>query len=238
MKLLNVLNGMEYPGRLIVIGCLKETKETLVLYAITGRSSSSQARKLVVEPDSSIVVQPTNMEVLKKGNPDLLVYPAITVDNKSIAVSNGQQTRDIHLLLGRMVNPVEILDNGLYNWQYEPDEPNYTPRINGCVTSKGAALSIIKRAENEEAERQIFQFPLIPGKAKMIATYTGKNVNPLPSFHGEPVCVDLPEGGIYDIVYSTYRAMKPAKGSDFRVSVAGMIIKGSEVKTSIQNRHK
>jgi IMP cyclohydrolase len=231
------LKKMVYPGRVIIIG--KNPKgQNVIMYAITGRSPSSQARKLEVdEAGKKISVKPTDEETLKTGNPDLLVYPAIMCGD-GIAVSNGKQTEDVFKNLDTSANPIEILIRSLSAWEYEPDEPNYTPRINGCIAN-GAGLSILKRAEDGSVIRNYFEIPMIPGKGKMIATYTGINQNPLPSFAGEPQDVGLPWSSVEDAVDAVYEALGPEAGQpDFRVTAASVFAYADgTVSMKVKNRN-
>ena len=105
-----------------------------------------------------------------------------------------------------------VLHAGLSAWEYEPDEPNWTPRISGCI-AENAALSVLKRAGNGGVIRNTFEFPLIAGQGRMVATYTGVNANPLPSFAGEPLDVALPFGSAREAAEGLYDALAPACGS-------------------------
>ena len=221
-QVLENLSSREYPGRVIIIGQDKSGDNDVIIYAITGRSPSSQARKLELEEDA-IWVSPTDEDALKKGNIDLLVYPAILfVPARGIAVSNGKQTSDIgsHLLKGQ--NPLEILESALSQWDFEPDEPIFTPRISGCVLSgKGAALSIIRRHSDGSPSRNIYEVPLVSGRGMMVATYRGENRDPVPPFIGEPVEVEIHKKRADDMAEAVYDALEPESGKrDFRVSVA------------------
>ena len=210
----------DYPGRLIIIGAEKSGKNIVVLYAITGRSPSSQARKIEFS-GQKFLVRPTDESILKTGNVDLLIYPAILL-SEGIVVSNGNQTGDIKAVRGAG-NAAHVLEMSLAKWEYEPDAPAFTPRISGCVLpSKSAALSIIRRAENGTTERNYFEVPLMPGQGKMISTYTGQNIDPLPSFKGYPEDVSLSCSTAGDMTEAVYEAMKPGEGThrDFRVAVA------------------
>ena len=170
---LAAVKRMEYPGRVIILGT-SPSGGTVVMYAITGRSPSSQARRLDIDESAkSIYVAPTDGEMLRTGNPDLLVYPAVLWGD-GIAVSNGKQTADVFNRLSANADPVEVLLQGLASWEYEPDKPNYTPRITGCA-GDGAALCILKRAPDGSVARCFFSVPRIAGTGKMIATYTGSN---------------------------------------------------------------
>lgn len=234
---LDALTRMQYPGRLIVIGTSGDGA-TVVMYAITGRSPSSQARKLVIDnAQRKITVTPTDEKTLKTGNPDLLVYPAVIVAG-GIAVSNGKQTSDIPPRFQTGTSPTAVLDAALGSWEYEPDEPNYTPRISGCAYG-GAALSIIKRAPDGSVERRCFDVPMVSGKGKLIATYTGVNANPLPSFTGEPLDVSIPCASADDAAQTLYEALAPsAGGDDYRVAAAAVYQgKNGELSMAVKNRH-
>lgn len=222
------LKRMTYPGRLIAVGRDVSGAFNIVIYAITGRSPSSQARKLVAE-GNAVWTKPTDPEVLKKGNPDLLVYPAL-IFGAGIAVSNGKQTADIDPQ--GQGSPIQILDSGLKNWTYEPDAPIFTPRISGCILpSKRAALSVIRREADGEALRSFFELPLTPGKGKMISTYGGENKDPLPSFLGEPIDLDLQETSAEAMAEAVYESLGPRPGgNDFRVAMVCSFAKASDMK--------
>ncbi len=96
---MDIVKSMVYPGRIIIIGTAP-AGQRVVLYSITGRSPSSQARRLEIDKQAgSIFVKPTDEETLKTGNPDLLVYPAVICKAGAIAVSNGKQTGDVAKLI-------------------------------------------------------------------------------------------------------------------------------------------
>lgn len=218
---LESLSSREYPGRVIIIGQDPSEKSTVIVYVITGRSPSSQARKLVLESDA-IWVKPTDEEAVRKGNVDLLVYPAIQFASQGIVVSNGKQTADIIFALNQSQNPVEVLSSALNEWDYEPDEPAFTPRISGCVLPGAkAALSVIRRGADGSSLRDYYPVLLKPGEGRMIATYSGVNTDPLPSFVEEPLAVKIQSKRSDEMAESVYEALGPEAGqADFRVSVA------------------
>lgn len=237
------LSKMEYPGRVIVVGqSLKGL--TVALYAITGRSSSSQARKLVTSKDKkSIVVELTDEEILKRGDPDLLIYPAIILKDYHLIVSNGKQTESIAQSIHRYLDPEDILRMGLKNYTYEPDKPNFTPRISACIWDIDGTISIIRRKSNGEEERISYNFDLEeePERGYMISTYTGENIDPLPSFVGSPIDIKLPFETLRETVDAFYEALGPEEGKpDFRVAAAGVYYKFGESEFQdiyIKNRH-
>lgn len=239
-KNIRPLAESEYPGRIIIIGEEKKQGNVVAVYAITGRSSSSQARKMEKEEDT-IWVKPTDLDLLKKGNIDLLLYPSIFCLSQGIAVSNGKQTVDVMACLGQGESASEILAFALKNWDYEPDEPTFTPRISGCVLSnRSAALSLIKRARDGSSQRNIYEFSLVPGEGKMIATYEGKNTEPLPSYAGEPLDVEIEGASAQEVAENVYTSLAPREGEkDFRVAVTcvfGKNIPSNEFEIHIINR--
>ena len=233
---LQALRTMEYPGRVIIIGRNPDGSD-VVMYAITGRSPSSQARRLEIdEQKKRVYVKPTDEETLKTGQPDLLVYPAI-ICGDGIVVGNGKQTDDISAAISASRDPAVVLAEGQTKWEYEPDEPNYTPRISGCI-SAGSALSILKRADDGSVIRNYLGIPMIPGKGKLIATYTGVNEKPLPSFVGEPQDVEVTWATAAERAEAMYEALGPAEGQpDFRVSTACALVSKSGVDLKVKNRH-
>jgi len=221
-KYLEALRAMAYPGRVIIIGAEPEGRRSVVVYAITGRSPSSQARRLRSE-SLSIWTEPLDEKALKEGNPDLLIYRALALD-AAVVVSNGRQTEDIIAALslaGAGSDPGAALSQALRAWTYEPDAPHFTPRISGCVARGGrAALSVIRRAAGGEEERLISSWNLEPGRARLVATYSGREENPLPAFSGGPRDVELREDtarGVAEAAFDALAPMDPAR--DFRVSV-------------------
>lgn len=237
------LSVMEYPGRVIVIGKAPAGPRAAVIYAITGRSPSSQARELERREDG-VWVRPTDEDVLKKGNPDLLIYPAILCAEGGVAVSNGRQTADIRKHLDAPAQgPVEVLAGSLSGWDYEPDAPIFTPRISGCILpGPKAALALIKRGAGGEALRSYHAFPLEPGKGKLIATYDGVNRDPLRSFPGDPFDVAIGTNDAAALAEAVYSALKPREGGrDLRVAVACLLagdLARNEYEIAIINRHE
>lgn len=223
MNAMSLLSVMPYPGRLIIVGAGPDAERIIVAYAVTGRSPASQARRLTFE-GSAVWTEPLDEDTLKKGQVDLLIYRAIAIDRR-IAVSNGRQTDDIAKVLkqaGEEEKPKDILSRSLDTWTYEPDAPHFTPRISGCVLTGGAAgLSIIKHREDGARQASFFSWSIEPGKSKMIATYAGREENPLPSFRGEPVELCTREDTARETAESIYGALMPNDpAKDYRVAVA------------------
>jgi IMP cyclohydrolase len=235
------LSKLTYPGRLIVMGAVAGGGKAAIVYAITGRSPSSQARKLV-HRDGGIWVQPTDEDVLKKGNVALLVYPALLFGQAGVAVSNGKQTADILDVLVEGDAPVVILSKVLAAWDYEPDAPIFTPRISGCLVRGAAGLSVVRRGAAGETLRSYFEVPLREGEGRIVSTYEGPNREPLPCFEGEPRRMALAGTTPRETAEDAYRALAPsAPDKDFRVSVACVFVSLSDpgrIELHILNRHE
>lgn len=226
-------------GRIIIVGKDRSGRNVVVVYALTGRSSSSQARR-IDHDDGIFYVKPTITKVPPEENENLLVYPALFV-HKGIAVSNGRHTQDIKELLTTFQNPTVALASALDSWDYEPDAPHFTPRVSGIViSSRRAALSVVKRASDGNALKNYFEFPLSPGIGEMVATYNGKDQNPLTSFQGEPREIPLSQPGPEETAQEVYESLGPtAQNEDYRVSVACVYcrnIQSSQYRYSILNR--
>jgi len=262
MEGLEELAKMEYPGRVIIVGAAG--CDNYIIYGLTGRSESSQARRLKKDEKGTVYVEVTDQKQLEKGDPALLVYNAMAKEGDTIIASNGSQTDLIknHLIVYRKIHGAEMplqdilptvfcepyemrtKDGRMINLtSYEPDEPNFTPRINAVVRGDQAVLSIIKRDSDGSPAQQFYKFSLRGDNAKMIATYDGPNKDPLPSFAGEPRSVDLMPILAWDeksIEEAVYEAL-----GEFRVSAAcytkyGLIHGDAEpdIDIEIVNRHK
>jgi IMP cyclohydrolase len=213
------LRAMSYPGRVILIGLDRAGEHVVAGYAITGRSPSSRARRLKLEADS-IWTEPTDEEAMGKERLDLLIYRAIAI-RRGIALSNGRQTEDILKAIQRGEEPEKSLRLALKGWSYEPDAPHFTPRISGCALPSGrACLSIIKRAGNGPVEKLFFPYDLKPGKGRMIATYSGREETPLPSFSGDPLTIEIKAKDAATLAEAFYSALEPKDSArDYRVAV-------------------
>lgn len=224
---LEALASMEYPGRFIILGKSANSRSNIAVYGITGRSPSSQARKLLYSPPGRIVVEPTDENILKQGNPDLLVYPAMIFSYDKLAVSNGKQTGSVFEQIEGDGNRVRgSVSRAHDNFTYEPDKPNFTPRISGVIhrDTYTSILGIItKQPDSEEALKTTFELSLKPGLGHLISTYTGVNTNPLPSFGGMPIEVPLVGNSPNETARWVYDSLAPAAGhDDFRVAVVAV----------------
>jgi IMP cyclohydrolase len=221
------LSAMRYPGRGIILGRDLSGGRHVVVYFITGRSASSQARKLVWE-SPTLWTRPTDEATLKKGQVDLLIYPAVIIGEAGLAVSNGKQTADIAKAARPESSPAKNLEDGLRSWSFEPDAPIHTPRISGWLAADGrAALHIVKRAPNGSEERCLFSLPVLrKGSGLLITTYAGRDGTLLPCFQGGPKRVCLTRArSAKEQAEGVYAALRPPRGKkDYRVTVACMFL--------------
>ena len=186
-----LLASHPYPGRGIMLGRSADNKKAVIAYFIMGRSVNSRNRVFETTEDG---IRTKAFDESKMTDPSLIIYhPVRTVGNTTI-VTNGDQTDTIRdgLLSG------EVFAQSLRKRTFEPDAPNYTPRISGILHGNGSyALSILKSADGNPAStrRQFFGYeePLA-GQGHFIHTYQ-ENADPLPAFQGEPrqVAVTAPD---------------------------------------------
>ena len=181
-----------YPGRGILIGRSEDGKKAVIAYFIMGRSENSRNR--VFEPVGDDL-RTRAFDESKMQDPSLVIYNAVRVLDDTTIVTNGDQTDTIYDFLAAG----KTWEDALRTRTFEPDGPNFTPRISGVVCNKTGAyrLSILKSDDNDEssAQRFFFEYPQPKaGEGHFIHTYMG-DCNPLPSYEGEPtpvtVCGDL-----------------------------------------------
>lgn len=188
------LQGNSYPGRGIVIGRSADGKKAVTAYFIMGRSENSRNR-IFVEDGEGIRTQA--FDPSKLVDPSLIIYAPVRVLGNKTIVTNGDQTDTIYEGMDRQMT----FEQSLRSREFEPDAPNYTPRISGVMHIENKkfsyAMSILKSADGnpEACNRYTFAYEnCLAGEGRFIHTYQGDG-NPLPSFQGEPKRVAL-EGDI------------------------------------------
>lgn len=180
----SLLAGNEYPGRGIVLGKTPDAKHAVIAYFIMGRSENSRNR--IFEENDRGGIRTKAFDESKMTDPSLIIYnPVLKLDGKTI-VTNGDQTDTIY----DCMKEGHCYRHALLTREFEPDEPNYTPRISGVVKPNGDyVLSILKSNMGEpECLRFFFEYPARAGLGHFIHTYKC-NGSPIPSFEGEPVPV-------------------------------------------------
>ncbi len=184
------LSGNAYPGRGIVIGKSADGKYAVTAYFIMGRSSNSRNR-VFVEDGEGIRTQAFDPSKLE--DPSLIIYAPVRVLGNKTIVTNGDQTDTIYELMDRQ----QTFEQALRTRKFEPDAPNYTPRISGIMHLENGgynyAMSILKSNHGDPSSCSRYTFAYecpAAGEGRFLHTYMGDG-NPLPSFEGEPTLVDI-----------------------------------------------
>ena len=186
------LKENSYPGRGIIIGRSQDGTKAVAAYFIMGRSENSRNR-IFVEDGEGIRTQA--FDPSKLVDPSLIIYAPVRVLGNKTIVTNGDQTDTIYEGMDNQMT----FEQSLRTREFEPDAPNYTPRISGVLHfdngSFNYAMSILKsnNGNPEACNRYTFAYENpVAGEAHFIHTYMGDG-NPLPSFEGEPTLVDVPD---------------------------------------------
>ena len=184
------LRNNEYPGRGIVIGRSADGKYAVTAYFIMGRSSNSRNRVFVTEGEG---IRTEAFDPSKLEDPSLIIYAPVRVLENDIIVTNGDQTDTIYegMAAGK------TFEQSLRSREFEPDGPNYTPRISGVMHVENGAyafsMSILKSNDGDPAccNRYTFTYDNpAAGEGRFIHTYMHDG-DPLPSFQGEPKKVEI-----------------------------------------------
>ena len=188
LSLSETLKQNEYPGRGIVLGKTEDGSAAVAAYFIMGRSENSRNRIFVSDGEG---IRTEAFDASKMKDPSLIIYAPVRVLGKNTIVTNGDQTDTLYEGLSKGLT----FEQALRSRTFEPDEPNYTPRISGLLHIENGscdyALSILKSDNGNPGSACRFTFAYDnpqDGVGRFIHTYLG-NGNPLPSFAGEPVPV-------------------------------------------------
>ena len=187
LDLCQLLREHPYPGRGIVLGRSADNRKAVIAYFIMGRSENSRNRIFEATEDG---IRTRAYDESKMTDPSLIIYHPVRIAGRGVVVTNGDQTDTIRDCLLRGITFNEALRTRCF----EPDPPNYTPRISGLLAPDGSfKLSILKSADgNPDCNlRYFFEYDAPPaGEGRFIHTYQ-ENADPLPSFEGEPRRVAL-----------------------------------------------
>ena len=186
------LKDNPYPGRGIIIGRSKDGKKAVAAYFIMGRSENSRNRIFTTEGRG---IRTQAFDPSKVTDPSLIIYaPVRMLGNKTI-VTNGDQTDTIYEAMDKQ----QTFEQALRSREFEPDDPNYTPRISGILHigngNYNYGMSILKSANGNPKSCRRFTFAYencLAGEGHFIHTYQCDG-NPLPSFEGEPKLVEIPD---------------------------------------------
>lgn len=186
-----LIHGNSYVGRGILIGKSPDGKKAMFAYFIMGRSTNSRNR-IFVETEDGIRTQAFDPQ--KLADPSLIIYAPVRRYENQIIVTNGDQTDTIYDCLAQG----KTFEDALRMRTFEPDGPNFTPRISGLLTLANDdftyQMSILKSADPEGLDccRYFFEYPAVNGVGHFIHTYVCDG-SPIPSFVGEPERVAMPE---------------------------------------------
>ena len=179
-----------YPGRGIVIGRTADGCKAVTAYFIMGRSENSRNRIFVEEGDG---IRTQAFDASRLTDPSLIIYAPVRVLGNRTIVTNGDQTDTVYDLMGKGMT----FEQALRTREFEPDAPNYTPRISGLLNVENGdfhyVMSILKSNDGAPVSCHRFTFAYKDPKAgegRFIHTYQGDG-NPLPSFEGEPKKVEI-----------------------------------------------
>ena len=237
MKMLSLseeLKGNSYPGRGIVIGRSEDGTKAVTAYFIMGRSVNSRNRVFVTEGEG---IRTEAFDPSKLEDPSLIIYAPVRVLGNRTIVTNGDQTDTIYDGMDKELT----FEQSLRCREFEPDGPNYTPRISGVMHIEGGqydyAMSILKSNNGDPSACNRYTFSYenpANGEGHFIHTYMHDD-NPLPSFEGEPVLVRI-EGNIDTFTNMVWENLN----EDNKVSlfVRFIDIKTGEYETRIINKNK
>ena len=184
------LEGNTYPGRGIIIGKSADGKSAVAAYFIMGRSNNSRNR-IFTEKNGEVFTEP--FDASKVEDPSLIIYAAIRQYENNLIVTNGNQTDTVYEGLANGIS----FDDALATREFEPDGPNWTPRISGMLTfgenDFTYKMNILKSGDAEGSFCNRFGFHYAPkaGLGHFIHTYVCDG-NPIPTFQGEPERISIP----------------------------------------------
>lgn len=227
------LRANPYPGRGILLGRSADGGKAVIAYFIMGRSENSRNRIFEATEDG---IRTKAFDESKMTDPSLIIYhPVRALEDGTVIVTNGDQTDTIrdHILDGHCYR------HALNTREFEPDGPNYTPRISGMVRPDGTyRLSILKSAQGDPAccQRFFFEYDApIAGQGHFISTYDGDG-SPLPSFTGEPRAAAITAPDAETLAAELWQSLH----ADNKVSlfVRFIDLESGQTETVLRNKHQ
>lgn len=233
LNLFEYLGNNPYPGRGILLGRSEDGDSAVAAYFIMGRSENSRNR-VFVEDGQGIRTQA--FDESKVSDPSLILYSPVRVLDGRILVTNGDQTDTVcgYLAEGKS------FEEALRTRTFEPDAPNFTPRISGLLETEGGlrfTLSILKSGDGspDTVLRQFFEYEApAGGEGRLIHTYMGDG-DPLPSFTGEPVRVSV-AGTIDEFAHGLWNALD--ENNKVSLFVRFVSMKSGLAETRILNKNR
>ncbi len=227
------ISGNPYVGRGIVLGKSANGENAVAAYFIMGRSENSRNRVFTVK-NGEVFTEPFDASKVK--DPSLIIYAAVrSIDNKLI-VTNGDQTDTVY----DYIKDGKCFIKALKTREFEPDAPNFTPRISGMISFKNNGfdykLSILKSIDElgSDCARYTFDYPSKNGLGHFIHTYVTDG-NPIPTFQGEPERVFVPDD-IEEFANDIWNNLD----SDNKISlyVRYVNVKDGSIKEKLINKNK
>ncbi len=229
-----LLKNNAYPGRGIVIGRSEDGRYAVAAYFIMGRSVNSRNRVFVEDGEG---IRTEAFDPSKLTDPSLIIYAPVRVLGNKTIVTNGDQTDTIYEGMDKQMT----FEQSLRCREFEPDEPNYTPRISGIMHIENGkynfAMSILKSNNGNPASCLRYAFAYenpMAGEGRFIHTYM-KDGNPLPSFEGEPEWVEI-KGGIDEFTDRVWGSLN--EENKVSLFVRYIDIETGKYETRIVNKNK
>ena len=226
-----LLNGNPYPGRGIALGRSADGKRAMVVYFIMGRSENSRNRVFLEEPDG---IRTEAFDPAKLVDPSLIIYHPVRRVGRGLIVTNGDQTDTVRDGLEKG----QTFQQALRTREFEPDGPNWTPRISGLLSPDGSyKMSILKSADaaGSACARYFYEYPGINGVGHFLHTYA-QDGNPIPTFQGEPERVAIGNEDLKTWAGAIWNALN----ADNKVSLYASYydLETYEQETVIINKHR
>ena len=228
-----LLTNNPYPGRGILIGCSEDGKRSIFVYFIMGRSENSRNRVFEKTDDG---IRTAAHDPAKMTDPSLVIYHPVRILGSKTIVTNGDQTETIREHLSQNSS----MHAALQTREFEPDPPNYTPRISGLIESDGSyTLSILKTVVGDpgQCQRNFYEYSgAIPALGHFISTYETDG-DPLPPFKGEPIAVNISDScGLEAFSNKIWNALNTQNKVSLYARERDLAT--GEVREIITNKHK
>ncbi len=227
------LSENSYPGRGIIIGLSDDGKKAVTAYFIMGRSENSRNRVFVSDGEG---IRTQAFDPAKLSDPSLIIYAPVRVLGNSTIVTNGDQTDTVYELMKEGLT----FEQSLRTREFEPDAPNFTPRISGIMNIADGkydfAMSILKSDDGDPSACNRFTYAYSNPKAgvgRFIHTYM-EDGNPLPSYSGEPTVVSL-VGSIDELTDEIWNSLN--EENKVSLFVRYIDIETGEYETRIVNKN-
>jgi IMP cyclohydrolase len=232
-NLFEYLSFNSYPGRGVAIGRSADGNEAFLVYFIMGRSVNSRNRIFVEDGDG---IRTQAFDESKLSDPSLIIYAPVRVFSNDTIVTNGDQTDTIY----NSLKQGKTFADALRTRGYEPDEPNFTPRVSGIATVKDGKfsykLSILKKSFGAAScDRFFYEYEdTSAGVGHIIHTYKADG-NPIPSFEGEPVVFAI-DKKFDEFAENVWNALN--EENKVSLFVRSISLKNGTVKTKLYNKNK